>query len=127
MNSPTQSVGKKGEDSACAYLRSLGHTIIARNWRSSHLELDIVSIAGDGLHIVEVKSRTAPVAADPQVNVTYTKRQRLVAAAKAFLHSPEMKSQPADLEIFFDIITVVFESGEATIDYYPQAFIPIYA
>ena len=127
MRTPTQAVGRNGEDRACEYLRSLGHTIVARNWRSSHLELDIVSVSGDGLHIVEVKSRMAPVAAEPQANFTPTKRQRLVAAAKAFLHSPEMKSLPSGLEVFFDVITVVFEDGTATIDYFPQAFIPIYA
>ena len=35
-------LGRQGEDIACRYLESIGHTILERNWRSGHLEIDIV-------------------------------------------------------------------------------------
>ena len=127
MKTERQNVGKKGEDKACDYLVRQGHTIIQRNWRSSHLELDVISMLPGELHIVEVKSRTAPVMASPEVNVDQRKRSRMVSAAKAFLHSKECGVLPRDIEIFFDVLTVVFDGPEFEIEYYPKAFIPIYA
>lgn len=127
MKDIRQNVGKAGEDEACRFLSGQGHTILARNWRNSHLELDIVSLYGEELHIVEVKSKTAPVAADPAFNVNKTKRDRLVKAANAFLNSAEMTPLPKNLDVMFDVISIVFDRGKTVIDYYPQAFIPIYA
>ena len=75
-------VGRKGEEEACRHLTRLGHRILARNWRGGHLELDIVTLQGNELHFVEVKSRVAPVMAEPQRNVGREKQRRLVAAAR---------------------------------------------
>ena len=35
-------LGKKGEDIACRLLEEKGHTILERNWRAGHLEIDII-------------------------------------------------------------------------------------
>ena len=121
-------VGRKGEQEASDYLARLGHRILARNWRGGHLELDIITLLGSELHVVEVKSRVAPVMAEPQRNVGRDKQRRMVAAAQAFLHSDERKELPADLEIFFDVLSVVFfgTGEEFEIEYFPKAFIPLY-
>ena len=50
-------LGQQGEDIACAFLEGLGHQILERNWRSGHLEIDIISLGADGIHFVEVKTR----------------------------------------------------------------------
>ena len=50
-------LGKAGEYVACGFLRSMGHIILERNWRSGHLEIDIISLDRDGIHFVEVKTR----------------------------------------------------------------------
>ena len=122
-------VGRKGEEEASRYLAGLGHRILARNWRGGHLELDIVTLLGNELHFVEVKSRVAPVMAEPQRNVGREKQRRLVAAAQAFLHAEDRKDLPADLEVFFDVMSVVFygTGADFEIEYYPKAFIPLYA
>ena len=122
-------IGRMAEDLACGYLARHGHTVVARNWRSGHLELDLVTLKGNELHVVEVKSRTAPVMAEPQRNVGRQKQQRLVAATQAFLHSDERKNLPADLEVFFDVLSVVFfgTGADFAVDYFPKAFIPLYA
>lgn len=117
--------GRLGEDAAAAWLERHGHTVLGRNWRGGRVELDIVSFDHEGIHFVEVKTRTAPLAADPAVNVNAAKRRHLHGAALAWLHAHP--GLPA-LEIFFDIITVVLSGDGAilTLDYYPQAFIPTY-
>ena len=129
MKTDRAAVGRRGEEEASRYLTRLGHRILARNWRGGHLELDIVTLAGNELHFVEVKSRVAPVMAEPQRNVGREKQRRLVAAAQAFLHAEDRKELPADLEVFFDVMSVVFYGAGADfeIEYYPKAFIPLYA
>ena len=129
MKTDKPTVGRRGEEEATRYLSRLGHKILQRNWRGGHLELDIITLLGNELHIVEVKSRTAPVMAEPSRNVGREKQRRLVAAAHAFLHSDERKNLPADLEIFFDVMSVIFygAGAEFDIEYSPKAFIPIYA
>lgn len=117
-------VGKKGEDAACTWLASKGHTVLERNWRGGRCEIDIITADTAGLHFVEVKSRKAPAAADPLVNVTQTKQKHLVQAALQYLHSRGRRY--VDAEVFFDIITVILDKETTYIQYYPQAFIPIY-
>lgn len=127
MRTTRQTTGKKGEDEACMYLLRLGHTILARNWRNSHQELDIVSFKGDEIHFIEVKTRKEPVAADPVVNVNLAKRKNVAKAAAAFLNSGEMHNLSGDMDVCFDVITVVFRiDGSFEIEYYPKAFTPIY-
>ena len=63
-------LGRRGEDVACGFLESMGHRIVARNYRTGHLEIDIISTDVNGVHFVEVKSRMAPVAVAPEENVT---------------------------------------------------------
>lgn len=127
MKNEKTELGKNGEDEACRYLISLGHRIAERNWRNSHLELDIISVDDDGLHIVEVKSRKAPALVEPQYNVTSSKRERLVRAALCYLHSEDKKIHAPDAdEVFFDVISVLFDTDNTTITYFPKAFVPMY-
>ncbi|MDD5819650.1 MAG: YraN family protein [Bacteroidales bacterium] len=127
MREAKGSVGKRGEDLACRYLQGLGHEIVARNWRASHLEIDIISLSGSVLHIVEVKTRVVPSQAAPEANVDRRKRECLVKAAQAFIHSSDRLPLGADLEVSFDVVSVLLDGEQAEIEYYPQAFIPIYA
>lgn len=119
-------LGKMGEDLACEYLVNLGHTIVERNWRSGHYEIDIISTEGGTLHFVEVKSRVAPVSAAPEENVGFRKQQKLVRAAQLYLHSDTKKEKISDLEIDFDIISVIFEGEKTDITFFPKAYIPFY-
>jgi len=120
-------IGRRGENAACSYLRGMGHRILERNWRSAHLEIDVISLSSDGLHVVEVKTRVAPAMAMPEENVGRVKQERLVRAANAYLHSAGKAQIPSDVEIFFDIVAVLIDGEKETIEYFPQAFIPVYA
>ena len=127
MKTSTQELGRKGESLAAEFLQHNNHTIIDTNWRYSHLELDIVSLAQDGLHFVEVKSRTAPVTADPLESVTAAKRRNMTKAAMKYVRKGALRHGiPQDAEIFFDIITIIYNGDTADVRYYPQAFIPLY-
>lgn len=119
-----KAVGKKGEDEACIYLQKHGHTILERNWRGGHTEIDIVSLDESGLHFVEVKSRTAPSAADPETGMDRAKCTHMVQAARRYLRSKA--GQFGDAEVLFDAITIVFDGKTTYLKYYPQVFIPLY-
>ena len=82
-----QVTGKKGEDMACDLLAGRGHTILERNHRVGHLEIDIISVSADGIHFVEVKARRESIQAPPQDNVDHVKQRRIAAAAKGYLRS----------------------------------------
>ncbi len=126
METERMKIGKMGEELACGYLADHGHTIVERNWRSGHLEMDIVSIDREGLHFVEVKSRVAPVAASPEENVDGRKQAKLIRAAQRYLHSSEKMNKFSDIDVYFDIISVIFEGEKAEVTYFPKAYVPLY-
>ena len=53
-----QSLGKRGEDLACAELEKRGYVIVDRRFRTRCGELDIVARDGGVLVFVEVKARS---------------------------------------------------------------------
>jgi putative endonuclease len=120
-----QKLGKLGEDLACSHLESLGHTVLARNWRSGHLEIDIISLGQDGIHFVEVKTRQKNIQAAPQDNVGHTKQARITRAALSFLNSRQGVPYGSH-ECSFDVVAVTFEGEMHQLEWIPQAYIPIY-
>lgn len=118
----TSRIGEAGEQMACDFLQSQGHQILDRNWRSGHLELDIISEAPDGVHFVEVKARTAPVTTSVSDQVNKLKQKRISAAAGQYLNKKQMEGR----EVFFDIVSVLFDGEETIVRYFPQAWIPMY-
>ena len=120
-----QTLGKRGEDIACGMLRDMGHTILERNWRSGHLEIDVISFDPDGIHFVEVKTRRQSIQAPPQDNVVHGKQQRIARAAMSFLKTK--KGLPfGSHECFFDVAAVTFDRDKASLEWFPQAYIPTY-
>lgn len=107
---------------ACDFLQTRGHQILDRNWRSGHLELDIVSEGPDGLHFVEVKARTAPVTTSVTDQVNTIKQKRISAAALQYLNKNHLDGK----EVYFDIVSVLFDGRETIVRYFPQAWIPMY-
>ena len=116
-------IGHRGEAAVAEYLIARGHTVLDRNWRSGHLELDIVSIDSSGVHFVEVKTRTSKDIANPEESVGYIKQKRVAQAAARYLASKGR--QLGYNEVFFDVAAVIFKDGQAEIEYFPNAFIPM--
>ena len=120
-----QTLGKLGEDIACNILTDMGHVILERNWRSGHLEVDIISFDPDGIHFVEVKTRRFNIQAPPQESVDWTKQSRIAKAARGFLRT--RKGLPyGNNESHFDIMAITFKGETWTHEWFPQAYIPIY-
>ena len=112
-------LGHEGEERAREYLRSLGYEILECNWRFGSEEVDIIAKEGDTLVIAEVKTRSSNYFGEPEIAVTTKKKKTLVRAADAYIRYKKI-----DLEVRFDIISVIIGSGKCSINHIPDAFYP---
>lgn len=87
MPSAKASLGRFGELAAATHLQRNGFVIIARNWRCSAGEIDLVATKGDQVVFVEVRTRRARGAAPvfPEMSVGTHKAQRLADLAQTYL------------------------------------------
>lgn len=123
---PRMELGRRGEDVACEFLTGKGHIIVQRNFRAGHLEIDIISLDRNGVHFVEVKSRVAPVMVSPEENVTMSKQRKVADAALRYLNTAKDKRISGDLEVNFDVVAVTFDGGKEIVEWFPNAFYPMY-
>jgi len=110
-------LGKRGEEAAVAFLRSLGMNILETNWRLRRYEIDIVAQEGPLLVIVEVKTRKTNYFGDPQEFVTRAKQKQLIEAANAYL---EQKN--SNLEVRFDIASILYNDQKLVVHLIKDAF-----
>jgi putative endonuclease len=90
--------GKLGEQLAEDYLLQKGYTILHRNWRHSHYEIDIVALRNDLPHFIEVKTRSSKNFGEPEERVNKKKIRSLLQAADEFLFQhPEYKNFHIDI------------------------------
>ena len=113
-----QSLGKLGEDLACAELVHRGYEILDRRYRTRYGEIDIVARTGGSLVFVEVKARQGSEFGGGEAAVTLYKQQRIIRMAIDFLARRHMQDQPCR----FDVVTIDFEGGRPKIEVYPHAF-----
>jgi ribonuclease HII len=87
----TSFTGAFGEEATASYLSSLGHTIIARNFKTYFYEIDIVSTCGDKIYFTEVKYRKNNSRGGGLAAIDTKKLQQMRYAAECFLkyHSRE--------------------------------------
>ncbi len=64
---------KQGEQFAEDYLRGHNDTILQRNWRHSHYEIDMIALKNGSLHFVEVKLRSSKNYGLPEEHVSKKK------------------------------------------------------
>lgn len=95
-------LGKWGEDIAAKYLEQKGYIIIDRDWKSGHRDIDIIARNDNAIVFVEVKTRRNRFFTDPEMAVNYEKIRNLRWAANHYI-----KYHRIDLEVRFDIVTVV--------------------
>ena len=78
-------LGRHGEQLAADYLRAQGMTVIERNWRCRHGEIDIIAEEGPALVVVEVKTRSSQSHGTALESVRPTKLARLHMLAAKWL------------------------------------------
>ena len=67
-----------------------------------------------------------PVAVSPEENVTAAKQRKVADAALKYLNMSKDKRIPSDAEVNFDIVAVTFDGGKEIVEWFPNAFYPMY-
>ena len=111
-------LGKWGEEQVVEKLLLEGYTIMERNWRMGHLEIDIIACRGDNLVFVEVKTRRDHDQ-NPLDAMTPKKISLLCRAADRYISISRSRLIPR-----FDVASVTGDGHTCTIDYIPNAFLP---
>lgn len=110
-------IGKQGEARAVDYLQQNGYLILEQNFVFQKAEIDIIARKGDWLIVVEVKTRTSTEYGNPEDFVNKKKIKLLVKAIDEYVQQTNL-----DLEIRFDIISIVNDGNKYTIDHLEDAF-----
>ena len=85
MTTQRKKTGAYGEALAEKHLVEQGYEIIAKNWRCSEGELDLVAKQADTLVFVEVRTRRGHTLGSPEESITRSKQEKLIQLAYAFL------------------------------------------
>jgi putative endonuclease len=112
--------GSRSERAAVRYLKHQGFTIVRRNYRCPHGEIDIVAVEGGTIVFVEVRSTGTEDAERTAASVDDVKQQRLTRLALYFLQQHRLLDRAAR----FDVVVVTWPADrrEPLILHHRQAF-----
>ena len=94
-----RTLGSYGERLAARYLADRGLTVVDRNWRCAHGEIDLVARDGDCLVFCEVKTRRSERFGAPVEAVGRIKVARLRRLAAAWLQSHEVRGGRVRIDV----------------------------
>ncbi len=80
-----RALGNRGEQLAGQHLSGKGYRILARNWRCTAGELDLVVEDGDCLVFVEVRTRRGRALGTPEESITPAKKAHLIQSAQSYV------------------------------------------
>ena len=106
--------GKNYENLAADYLIKNGYQILERNWRTGHLEIDLIAVRDNTIIFVEVKSSQSDKFGHPSERINPKKKNNLYRAAQEYIIGKNLEKH----DFRFDAIT--FWKGK--LEYYPDAF-----
>jgi putative endonuclease len=93
------SVGAYGERVAARHLEAAGFAVIARNWRCSAGEIDIVALDGSTVVVCEVKTRSGFGYGSGLEAVTREKAARLRRLAGMWLDAAGWRGAPLRIDV----------------------------
>ncbi len=94
--------GRAGEDTAAAYLVSLGYDVLQRNYYTRYGEIDIIANDGDWLVFAEVKKRKNAKYGTGAQAVTSKKIETIRLCASIYLAEHVLLDQ----KVRFDVIEI---------------------
>jgi putative endonuclease len=103
--------GRRGEEAAYFHLRSLGYTMVARNFRSPRCrgEIDLIGWEDDVLCFVEVKTRTTRDVKPGEAAVDRHKRRLSATVIRDYL-----RRFPPSCQWRFDVVSVYYPLPKAS-------------
>jgi putative endonuclease len=98
--------GKQGEALAADWLQAAAYTILHKNWRFSHWEVDIIAEKKGTLHFIEVKTLSSEKFGYPEQRAGKKKIQHLINAAQQYL-----AQYPQWQRIQFDVLSITLTAA----------------
>jgi putative endonuclease len=112
-------IGKEGEETAARYLEEKKYSILERNWRYRHREIDIIASLEDKIIFVEVKVRKFIGGERLEEHINRKKQHYLISAANAY-----MLKRRLEQAVRFDILLLTGEKGKYAMEHIQDAFAP---
>ena len=110
--------GRIGEDAALRVYERRGFALVARNWRCSFGELDLIIVRRDLLVVCEVKTRSGAAFGGGYEAVTRAKRRKVRSLADAFLQGNAFEHA----RVRFDVASVWLGARGADVAIFEDAF-----
>lgn len=110
--------GRIGEDAALGVYERRGFALVARNWRCSFGELDLIIVRRDLLVVCEVKTRSGAAFGGGYEAVTRAKRRKVRSLADAFLQANAFEHA----RVRFDVASVWLGARGADVEIFEDAF-----
>ena len=111
-------LGKRAESLAAALLARRGWTILHRNWRFGHKEIDLIAEREGTVAFIEVKARSGGGYGHPLEAVTSRKRHELEVAARLWIARHGRSGQ----SYRFDAVWVLRQGGELSVRHVEDAW-----
>lgn len=112
-------LGRGGEAIAARFLERHGWSILDRNYRLGHAEIDLVARSGPIVAFVEVKTRSGSGFGHPLTSVTALKRREIERVARSWV---QRKGRTGD-SYRFDAVAVHWRRGSPPlIEHIPDAW-----
>ena len=108
-------IGREGERLAGIYLQKKGFDIVAKNYRHSRAEIDLIIKRDNWLIFVEVKARSSVNYGQPEDAVGVQKISKLFEAAEEYIFSTNWQGH-----VRFDVVSVKL-GKEPVIEHFEDA------
>jgi putative endonuclease len=118
MSQIRQTLGRVGEDLACAELEKRGYEVLERRYRRRGGELDIVARDGRTVVFIEVKTRESRDFGDASEAVTARKRWRMTQLALDYLARHNL----TECACRFDVVAIHMENELPVVEIHQNAF-----
>lgn len=111
-------LGKKGEDIALEIVKRLGYKCLARNYRCTLGEIDLIAREGECLVFIEIKTRKDKSTAFAKEAVDSKKRRQISRVALSYMKENDCSEMSAR----FDVIAINLNQGDMDVEIINNAF-----
>src|SRR5215217_2849709 len=119
LGSQNKPLGDRGERMAADFLERAGWTILARNFRLGHREVDLVARRGEVVAFVEVKTRAGLGYGHPLEAITALKRREIQRVAQIWV---ERHGREGDVYRYDAVAVLILAGGEPEIEHVEDAW-----
>ena len=119
MLTEDQKLGKTGEELARKFYIQQGFIIREVNWRTGHLEVDLIAENNDYIVFCEVKTRSSAYFGKPETFVVGDKQRKIIRAANLYINCKKISK-----EVRLDIIAITICGQKHILQFFPDAFKP---